>query len=92
MENLVYLELRRRGFEVFVGKYNTKEIDFVAINQDEVLYIQVTDQIPENNSRETDLLLHLPTGHKKLIITNSWNDVGEMDGISILHITDFLLG
>lgn len=90
IENLVYLELLSRGYEIFVGKYDTKEIDFVAKNNKETLYIQVTDQIPQNNTRETDNFLHLPTGYRKSIITNNWNDVGIIDGIEVIHITDFL--
>lgn len=90
IENLVYLELLSRGYEIFVGKYDTKEIDFVAKNGKETLYIQVTDQIPQNNTRETDNFLHLPTGYRKSIITNNWNDVGIIDGIEVIHITDFL--
>lgn len=90
IENLVYLELLSRGYEVFVGKYDTKEIDFVAKNDSDTLYIQVTDQIPQNNTRETDNFLHLPTGYRKIIITNNWDDVGVIDGIEVVHITDFL--
>ena len=91
VENLVYLELRRRGYDVFVGKYDSKEIDFVASKFDQTLYIQVTDRLPEISRRETDNLLHLPTGHKKIVITNSWDDVGMIEGIEIIHLNDFLL-
>lgn len=91
IENLVYLELLRRGYDVFVGKYDTKEIDFVAMKHDEMIYIQVTDRLPDASNRETDNLLHLPTGHKKLLITNNWSDVGEYEGIPIVHVNDFLL-
>lgn len=91
IENLVFLELKRRGYDAFVGNYNNKEIDFVAINSQETLYIQVTAELPHESTRETDNLLHLPTGHKKLVVTSSWNDVGEIEGIPIVHINDFLL-
>lgn len=90
IENLVYLELLSRDYEVFVGKYDTKEIDFVAKNDSDTFYIQVTNQIPQNNTRETDNFLHLPTGYRKIIITNNWDDVGVIDGIEVVHITDFL--
>ncbi|MGT2666799.1 ATP-binding protein [Streptococcus rifensis] len=92
VENLVYLELIRRGYDVFVGKYDNKEIDFVASKFNQTLYVQVTDRLPESSTRETDSLLHLPTGHKKIIITNSWDDVGMVEGIEIIHLNDFLLG
>ena len=90
IENLVFLELLRKGYDVFVGKYDTKEIDFVAMKSDETLYIQVTEQIPETSNRETENLLHLPTGHQKLLITSSWDDVGHHEGIPIIHVSDFL--
>ena len=86
------MELRRRGYDVFVGTYQDKEIDFVAQKIKETLYIQVTAELPENSNRETDNLVYLPTGHKKLVITSSWNDIGEIDGVQIVHIVDFLLG
>lgn len=90
IENLVFLELLSRGYEIFVGKYNNKEIDFVAQKDQDVKYIQVTDHIPENNSRESDNFLHLATGYQKMIITNNWDDVGIIDGIPVIHIVDFL--
>jgi predicted AAA+ superfamily ATPase len=92
IENIVFLELKRKGYEVFVGKYDSKEIDFVALRMDQTLYIQVTDQLPNESDRETDNLLYLPTGHKKMVITNHWENVGTIDGIEIVHVVDFLLG
>lgn len=92
IENIVFLELKRKGYEVFVGKYDAKEIDFVALRMDQTLYIQVTDQLPNESDRETDNLLYLPTGHKKMVITNHWENVGTIDGIEIVHVVDFLLG
>lgn len=91
IENLVFLELIRRGYEPFVGKYDTKEIDFVALRSDQTLYIQVTDQLPSDSNRETDNLLFLPTGHKKIVITNNWENVGNVNGVEIIHVVDFLL-
>lgn len=92
LENMVFIELKRRGYQVSVGRYNDKEIDFIAIRDGEGIYIQVADKIPEDSSRETDNLLHLPTGYKKLIIVNTWSDVGSYEGIPIVHISEFLLG
>lgn len=92
LENMVYLELKRRGYEVCTGTYDTKEIDFIAKKGSETIYIQVADRIPENSSRETDNLLYLPSGSKKILIVNSWSDVGQWEGIPIIHISDFLLG
>lgn len=92
LENMVYLELRRRGYQVCVGTYDNKEIDFIANKDTEKIYVQVADKIPESSNRETDNLLHIPTGAKKMLIVNSWSDVGSYEGIPIVHISDFLLG
>lgn len=92
LENMVYLELRRRGYRVSTGTYNNKEIDFIASRGETTIYIQVADKIPENSTRETDNLLNIPTGAKKMLIVNSWSDVGILEGIPIIHISDFLLG
>lgn len=91
LENLVYLELKRRGYDVFVGTYNEKEIDFVAQKIKETIYVQVTAEIPQSSNRETENLVHLPTGYKKMVVTSSWNDIGEKESVPIIHITDFLL-
>lgn len=90
LENLVYLELIRRGYDVFTADYEGKEIDFVATNNQETLYIQVTAQMPKESNRELGNLINLPTGHKKMLITGSYEDVGEIEGIKIIHIIDFL--
>lgn len=92
LENMVYLELKRRGYQVSIGTYDNKEIDFIASKGSESLYIQVADKIPQNSSRETDNLLNVPTGSKKMLIVNAWSDVGSYEGIPIVHISDFLLG
>lgn len=92
LENMVYLELKRRGYQISIGTYDNKEIDFIASKDSQNIYIQVADKIPENNSRETDNLLNLPTGSKKILIVNTWSDVGSYEGIPIIHISDFLLG
>lgn len=92
IENMVFLELKRRGYQVSIGTYENKEIDFIASKEEETIYIQVADKIPEDSSRETDNLLSIPTGAKKILIVNNWNDVGLFEGIPIIHISDFLLG
>lgn len=92
VENLVYLALLEQGYNVFVGRFEGKEIDFVATSPEKTLYVQVTDHIPENSTRETDNLLHIPTGYQKIVVTNRKFDVGMIDGIPIVYITDFLKG
>lgn len=91
MENIVYLELRRRGYDVYVGKNNTKEIDFIAIHQDEKIYVQVCVQIPENSNREVGNLMEIRDHYPKYVVTLNEMDVGIENGIRIVHLRDFLL-
>lgn len=91
LENIVYLELLRRGFQVDVGKYGTKEVDFVARKGDETVYYQVTRQLPENSTRETDNLRYIPDGYKKKVLTLNLLDQGIIDGIEVQYVIDWLL-
>ena len=90
IENIVYIELKRRGYRVFVGKYDDYEIDFVAYKNNIVKYYQVTRQMPKD-TREEDNLLRIPDNYEKKIITANRMDVGNIGGIEIQYITDFLL-
>ncbi len=91
MENIAYLELRRRGYDVYVGKNNTKEIDFIAIHKDEKIYVQVCVQIPENSNREVGNLMEIRDHYPKYVVTLNEMDVGIENGIRIVHLRDFLL-
>ena len=91
MENIVYLELRRRGYDVYVGKNNTKETDFIAIHKDEKIYVQVCVQIPENSNREVGNLMEIRDHYPKYVVTLNEMDVGIENGIRIVHLRDFLL-
>lgn len=91
MENIVYLELRRRGYDVYVGKNNTNEIDFIAIHKDEKIYVQVCVQIPENSNREVGNLMEIRDHYPKYVVTLNEMDVGIENGIRIVHLRDFLL-
>lgn len=91
MKNIVYLELRRRGYDVYVGKNNTKEIDFIAIHKDEKIYVQVCVQIPENSNREVGNLMEIRDHYPKYVVTLNEMDVGIENGIRIVHLRDFLL-
>ena len=92
IENIVYLELRRRGYEVFIGKNQTQEIDFIAQKQDEKLYIQVCVNLPPDSTRETDNLLAIKDNYPKYVITLDNLAVGNVNGVQIIHLADFLLG
>lgn len=92
-ENIVCMELLRRGYEVYVGKYNDLEIDFIAISQEEKIYYQVARSIlsEEVENREKRSLLAIDDNYKKVILTmdNAYNKV--IDGIEVVNIVDFLL-
>ena len=91
MENIVFLELKRRGYDVFIGKNDVKEIDFVAIRRDERIYVQVCVQIPENSDRELGNLMEIKDHYPKYVVTMNNLDVGIENGIRIVHLADFLL-
>lgn len=91
IENVVYLELLRRGYRVDVGKYENQEIDFVAKRGAEVAYYQVIMQLPTVDNREIGNLQALADNYPKTVITANRMDVGEVAGIPIVHIVDWLL-
>lgn len=93
LENIIYLELLRRGYEVYVGKLDSAEIDFIAFKQENKLYIQVTQEIgsPETEKREYGRLLDIRDNYPKYVLgTDAFAD-GNYEGIKTMHIADFLL-
>ncbi len=92
-ENLIYMELLRRGYEVYVGQYNTLEIDFIAIKPDEKIYYQVARSIMDENveEREKRSLLAINDNCKKVILTMDNVSKKQLDGIDVVNIIDFLL-
>ncbi len=91
MENIVFLELKRRGYDVYIGKNASREIDFVANKRDERIYIQVCVRIPDGSDREVGNLLEIKDHYPKYVVTLNDMDVGIEDGIRIVHLSDFLL-
>ena len=91
LENIIYLEMRRRGYEVYIGKLGIKEIDFVAENRGERIYVQACVTIPEDSSRETDNLLEIPDNYPKYVVTLDRLATGNEKGIRVVHLEDFLL-
>ena len=92
-ENLVYIELLRRGYEVYVGKYENIEIDFIAIKSNERVYYQVSRSILDEKveEREKKSLLAINDNYKKVILTMDNVKNKQIDGIEVINIIDFLL-
>lgn len=91
LENIVYFELRRKGYEVYIGKNEAKEIDFVAVRRDERIYVQVCRRLPEESDREVANLLEIKDHYPKYVVTLDELATGNINGVKIVHLADFLL-
>lgn len=91
LENIVFFELKRRGYDVFIGKNQEKEIDFVASKRDEKIYVQVCKEMPKNSDREIKNLLDIKDTYPKYILTLDDFAVGNIQGVKIKNIIDFLV-
>lgn len=91
LENIVYFELRRKGYEVYIGKNETKEIDFTAVRRDERIYVQVCRNLPEQSDREVANLLAIRDHYPKYVVTLDELAAGNINGVKIVALEDFLL-
>lgn len=93
LENIVYLELCRRGYEVGVGKMGTLEVDFVATKPDRKVYYQVSASVLDETTRERELapLRKIPDQYEKILLTMDRSFIKDFDGIRNVNIVDFLL-
>ena len=93
LENVVYLELCRRGYHVYIGKTGEGEVDFVAVRQDEKIYVQVTEKILSESTekREYERLLEIKDNYPKYVLRTDEFAGGNYEGIKTMHIADFLL-
>lgn len=93
IENIVYFELLRRGYDVAIGKVGDKEIDFIATNAMEKKYFQVTESMSNEATRERELspLRKIRDNYEKTVIVRDSSNTVTQDGIKIVRLTDFLL-
>lgn len=91
LENIVYFELRRKGYHVYIGKNATKEIDFVAVRRDERIYVQVCYMLPEESDREIANLLEIKDHYPKYVVTMDELAEGNINGVRIVSLANFLL-
>jgi len=93
LENIVFLELLRRGYKIYIGKYSDFEIDFVAETPKEKIYFQVCESLIDKNvfEREIAPLKHIKDNHEKIILSGDKNFITSFEGIKIVNVVDFLL-
>ena len=91
LENIVYFELLRRGYDVYIGKNGAKEIDFAAVKRDDRIYVQVCRSLPAGSDREISNLLDIKDHYPKYVVTLDEFASGNINGVKLIHLADFLL-
>lgn len=93
LENIVYLELVRRDYRVYIGKVNDAEVDFVAEQPGEKFYIQVTESMQALETRERELrpLRIIPDNYEKIVLSMDRSYINSYDGIKAWNLIDWLL-
>ncbi len=93
IENIVFLELIRRDYRVYIGKVGEMEIDFVAEKTNERIYIQVTESMLSQETRERELkpLKMIKDNYKKIVLSMDRDYITSYDGIKVLYLLDWLL-
>lgn len=93
LENIVYLELLRRGYKVFIGKSGASEVDFIALNEKSTEYYQVSQSVSDNKTlmRELKSLQQIKDHYPKYVLTTDYLPVSDFEGIQVLNVYDWLL-
>jgi predicted AAA+ superfamily ATPase len=93
LENIVFLELLRRGYKIHIGKFLDFEIDFIATTPKEKIYIQVCESLSDKTVLEREIapLRSIKDNHEKIILSQDKNFISSYDGIKIKNVIDFLL-
>ena len=94
IENIVFLELLRRDYRVYIGKIGDTEIDFIAEKPNEKIYIQVTESMQSEDTRERELrpLRMVADNYEKIVLSMDRSYINSYDGIKVVNILDWLLG
>jgi len=92
LENIVYLELKRRGYEIYVGKFDDQEIDFVVKNQNDVYYLQVAETIKSQDTLDRELapLKAVNDFHRRVVITQDYDVNQSYEGIMVINLLEWL--
>ena len=93
LENIIYLELLRRDYKVYIGKIGETEVDFIAEKPDEKIYIQVTESMNDASVRERELrpLKQIPDNYEKIVLSMDKSFIKSDEGIKLINIIDFLI-
>lgn len=95
LENVVYLELIRRGYDVYIGKVDDLEVDFVAINNDGRMYVQVCETLRDSENRilerELNSLRAINDNYEKIILTYDNMPLSNEEGIKVINVLDWML-
>ena len=93
LENVVYLELLRRHYHVYIGKNNDLEVDFIAEKREEKIYIQVTESMisEETRQRELKALISIPDHYTKIVLSMDRDFIHTYDGIRVMYLPDWLM-